>query len=108
MACTVHYENYVDENEQLLPLCTDGYERLVLATACRNELGGGNIHEVQSSQIPKQYAENIVFHRKCYKKFTSAISTANKNVPSTSEASTRTRRSGDQGTRYHRRIVCFV
>ena len=73
MACTIHYENYVDDNEQLLQLEKDGYERLVLAAACRLELGGGNLHELQGSQIPQQYVENLLYHSKCYKKFTSAI-----------------------------------
>ena len=77
MACTVHYDDYVDPNDQLILLEKDGYERLVLAETCRRELGGGNVHALQSSQIPKQFVENILYHSKCYKKFTSAISVAN-------------------------------
>ena len=59
MACTVHYDNYVDNNEELNPLSKEKHERLLLAVASRLELGGGNLHEVQSSQIPKQYVENL-------------------------------------------------
>ena len=98
MACTVHYDDYVDPNDQLLHLEKDGYERLVFAAACRRELGGGSIHELQSSQIPKQLAENILYHSKCYKKFTSAIGIANRSGSSTVQTSTRVRRSGDLGS----------
>ena len=97
MACTVHYDNYVDHNEKLNPLSKEKYERLLVAVDSRLELGGANLHEVQSSQIPKQFIENLVVHDKCYKKFTGAISVAKKNVPSTSESSTRPHRSGDLG-----------
>lgn len=99
MACIVHYENYVLETEKLLPLTKDGHERLLLAAASRLELGGGNIHEVQSSQIPKMYIENLLYHSKCYKKFTSAISVAKKSsTSSSSKDPTRSRRSGEQGS----------
>ena len=99
MACIVHYEGYVDKNECAKPLDKKGYERLLLAATYRSKLGGGNCHEVQSSQIPKEYIEGLVRHTKCYKKFTSVLSSAsvssseNKNVPSVS----RVRRSGDTG-----------
>ena len=65
------------------------YDRLLLAVASPLELGGGNLHEVQSSQIPKQYVGNLVVHDRCYKKFMGAISVASKNVPSTSKVSER-------------------
>ena len=95
MACTVHYDNYIDNNEELNPLTKEKYDRLLLAVASPLELGGGNLHEVQSSQIPKQYVGNLVVHDKCYKNFTGAISVASKNVPSTSKASEREHGIGD-------------
>ena len=95
MACTVHYDNYIDNNEELNPLTKEKYDRLLLAVASPLELGGGNLHEVQSSQIPKQYVGNLVVHDKCYKNFIGAISDASKNVPSTSKASEREHGIGD-------------
>ena len=64
MAWTVHYGNYVDNNEELNPLSREKYEGLLLAESSRLELGGGILHEVQSSQIRKQYVENLVFNHK--------------------------------------------
>ena len=57
MACRVHYDNDIANNEKLNPLSKEKYDRLLLAVASRLELGGGNLHEVQSSQIPRQYVE---------------------------------------------------
>ena len=70
MACIVHYEGYVDKNECAKLLDKKGYERLLLAATYRSKLGGINCHEVQSSQIPKEYIEGLVRHTNCYKKFT--------------------------------------
>ena len=63
MACTVHYDDYVAENEQLSPLNNHVYERLVLAADCRRNLGGGNLHEVQSSQISNEFVLQKVYER---------------------------------------------
>ena len=57
MACVVHYENHTVKNEQSLSLGKNEYHRLMEAVACRFDLGGGNIHELQSSQIPNKYGK---------------------------------------------------
>ena len=54
MACTVHYDNYVDDDEELNQLRKEKHVKLLSAITSRLELGGGNLHEMQSCQIPQQ------------------------------------------------------
>ena len=63
-SCVVHYENYTGENDELLPLDEDKYNRLVSARASRLQLGGGYVHELQSSKIPELFTDSLSYHRK--------------------------------------------
>ena len=100
MLCIVHYQGYCDEYDSLLSVTNDIHARLITAKGCRMQLGGGHMHEVQCSRIPELFTDGLLYHTKCYKKFTGAISIANKNQEDKSHNNQciRTRRTGEMGT----------
>ena len=63
-SCIVHYGAH--EESDLLPLTKEHYERLVEAKKCRCELGGENLHALQSNDIPNLFPDNRFLYSNCY------------------------------------------
>ena len=98
--CIVHY-NTTDSSDNLITVTKETYEILIEAKLCRIELSGENIRQIQSDGIPDTYIENSndKYHRKCYQRFTMAISISRKrkSTPICVESS-RPPRTGDLGS----------
>ena len=95
--CIVHYEGYSDKEDKLFSLNNKQYVRLAKAKECRLELGGENLHVLQSNKIPETFKENYFYHAKCYKKYTQAISRVANISDSSSPGPSRIQRTGDLG-----------
>ena len=99
--CVIHYNGYTEDDEKLLYLNQENYDRLLLAKQSRSELGGDNTHAEQGNSIPQSYDDNLFYHRKCYQKYTKAISVlkTKKGVTDTpcQPSSSRVKRTGDLG-----------
>ena len=103
-SCIVHYNDYTDEEEPLIYAKRESYDKLVNAKSKRVELGGEHAHTEQGRKIPVSYGDNLFYHRKCYQKYTMAVSIKRKrdeqdSTSSQSQSCSRgKRRKGNLGT----------
>lgn len=72
--CVVHYQGIGAQDDNLLPLTREKYDRLLEAKNARERLSGANSHEPQGRGIPVAFDECYTCHQSCYKKYTMAIS----------------------------------
>ena len=100
-ACRIHYEIYDNEDDKLLKLTEDNLDRLKDAKKCRFELGGNNIKFIRYIvTLCNMHKESeFLYHQKCYKKFTMAISVCKKKsqVQATEPSRSRVKRTGNLG-----------
>ena len=77
--CIVQY-NTTDSSDNLITVTKETHERFIDAKKCRIELGGENIHQIQSDGLPYTYIgnSNDKYHRKCNQRYTMAISISRK------------------------------
>ena len=101
--CIVHYNNIkIQDQNKVIPIDQDRYDKLVKAKNDRVELGGVHLadHQKQCDEVPAEFVEGHSYHKKCYKQFTRACSELKKKTEpssaSTESESTRPTRSSEK------------
>lgn len=73
MTCLVHYDSIkYDKKKTPVPVVEEIFNVLKQAKNAREQLGGDNAHAIQCNRIPEIFTPGLVYHSKCYKKFTFA------------------------------------
>ena len=68
--CIVHYKG-LSNYSNLKQLSKTNKERILIAKAEREKLGGKHYHRDQCDGVPESFGENYYMHLEpCYKKFT--------------------------------------
>ena len=93
-SCQIHYDVFDKEGDSVIKLTELTFKRLKEAQKCRVELGGDNLH-VQGSRLPDSFDESFYYHKKCYKKFTMAISIHRKRTKFQEFTKRRTKLTGE-------------
>ena len=93
-SCVVHYQNiFIKNNNKLIEVTNERYEKLINAKKARLTLGGCHLHPDQCDIIPDVFVPGLNYHPECYKHFIRAVSELKKvgdTLPSPGPSTART------------------